>query len=83
MFIKNLQKQDIELVRVDFPQRKKQSESVKKQNQKLAEEYGFEGQYPGIVLARTDTFLFSKIAFRNQSAIELSEEIMNYSQKWK
>ncbi|HPI12640.1 MAG TPA: thioredoxin family protein [Catalimonadaceae bacterium] len=82
-FLRILHKQQIELIRVDFPQRTNQSESVKQQNQKLADEYGFDGQYPGIVLARTDTFQFSRISFRNQSALELSQEILNQSQKWK
>ncbi len=48
----------INLIRVDFPQSKKQAKALQKQNKMLAERFKFPGAYPSIVIARKDTALY-------------------------
>ncbi len=48
-----LEKQDIEIERIDFPQRKKQDEATKTYNASIAEKFDFQGVFPTILLVET------------------------------
>jgi hypothetical protein len=74
-FLQGLETGSVELQRLDFPQRKKLSPETRKANETLAERYGFDGNFPCLVLSRTDTLLFRKIKFTNQPATDLLQEI--------
>lgn len=52
-----LQENNILLIRVDFPQRKKLNEAKAAENGRLAKKYGFAGIFPTVILSHgTETF---------------------------
>lgn len=65
-----LKKNNIEIIRVDFPQRKKLSRAQEQQNEELAEKYGFTGRYPEIVLSKSTGTSFDKILYKNETTKE-------------
>lgn len=62
-----LKKVNIELLKVDFPQRKKLSKEQQKLNQQYAEKYAFKGLFPTIILSRTDTLFYKEINSKNMT----------------
>lgn len=53
-FIAFAQKENIDVIHVDFPQRKKLSTEVEKANTALAEKYRFQGSFPTLILTDGD-----------------------------
>ena len=70
-----LKTNSIELIKVDFPQRKILSQEQESQNAAIAEKYQFGGAFPTLVLARKDTLLYKNLYYTNQPVIDLQEEI--------
>ncbi len=79
-FLQYLEQQHIELVKVDFPQRKNLSEDQQKNNEQLAETYQFDGNFPSIILSRTDTIVYHKINYTEQNKDDLIEDILTNMQ---
>ena len=75
-FLELLHANKIELVRVDFPQRKRLSKDQINQNKLLAVKYKFKGVFPSVILSRTDRFLYKKIIYQNQSVDEFSKQVL-------
>ena len=75
-FVQRLSNLGVEVERVDFPQRKKLTEDKQLQNETLAEQYAFDGNFPTLFLSRADTLRYLKIGYANQS----SEEFLNMLQ---
>lgn len=50
-----LNKNNIEIKHIDFPQRAELSKEQEKVNREYAEKYGFQGVFPTIILAPVDT----------------------------
>lgn len=65
-----LEKKKIEILRVDFPQRKKMSNKQERKNESLAEQFEFSGKYPELVLAKKDGSNYRKIVYDNLSVLE-------------
>ena len=80
-FLQSLEKQHIELVKVDFPQKKNLSKDQQKSNEQLAETYQFDGQFPSIVLSRTDTLAYHKINYTEQNKEDLINDILTNLQR--
>jgi thiol-disulfide isomerase/thioredoxin len=76
-FIQYLEQKNIELIKIDFPQRKKLSAEQKLFNEQTAKKYHFEGVFPTIVISRSDTLSFDKIYYPNQSVDEIKLVIRN------
>lgn len=55
------------VLKADFPQRKKLSKELIKQNETLADQYNPDGAFPKIVLVRPDRSLISAIEYNNQT----------------
>jgi thioredoxin-related protein len=71
VFIRYLDRKNIELIKIDFPQQRKLSAEQKLNNEQTAEKYNFEGIFPTIIISRSDTLLFEKIYYQNQSVEEI------------
>ena len=74
-FTQYLSNNNIALIKIDFPQKKKLTKEQKKNNALMAEKYNFQGTYPSIVLSRTDTLFYNNINYKNQSIEEIKTEI--------
>ncbi len=83
LFTDYLNSKNIDLLRVDFPQKKRLSEEQKSENEQLAIKYGFDGIFPTIIISRTDSKVFDKIYYQNQSAGDLKAVIDNKLQMLK
>ncbi|MGQ1788351.1 MULTISPECIES: thioredoxin fold domain-containing protein [unclassified Saccharicrinis] len=75
-FMEFLKHNNIQLIRVDFPQRIKMSKEQKRFNSDLAEKYNFDGTYPSIVISQTGSSEFKKITYKNQSIEEFCNNIL-------
>ena len=75
-FVIFLEQNRIELERIDFPQRKKIAETLQKYNNAIAEKYAFDGRFPAVVLTRTDTLIYHRIEYRNQTADEFMKLLL-------
>lgn len=75
-FVIFLQQNHIELERIDFPQRKKIAETLQTYNNDIAEKYAFDGRFPAVVLTRTDTLVYHRIEYRNQTADEFMKLLL-------
>lgn len=73
-----LETEGIEIVRADFPQRKKLDKSQVRRNEALAEQFGFAGQFPTLILSATDTFY--TISYQRESTQELITLLQKYLQ---
>jgi len=60
-FTAYLTKEHIELEKIDFPQKAKQSDEVKRYNEKVAEQYQFKGRFPTLVLVNTKTGKYTNV----------------------
>lgn len=54
-FIEFSEGNEIEIERIDFPQRKKQDKEVEKYNADMAEKYEFDGTFPTVILLEEET----------------------------
>jgi thioredoxin-related protein len=78
-----LKKNTIEVEKIDFPQRKKLSKEQEKYNNAVADKYAFDGTYPTIILTNTNTLIFEKLNYSNQSVKEIIEQIEQKIKKLK
>ncbi len=69
-FIAYLTRENIRLIEVDFPQKRKLGREQESENERMAGKYHFDGTFPTIFISRTDTLLYEKIYYRNQPAEE-------------
>lgn len=77
-FIEYSQTKEIELERIDFPQRKKQDKEVEKYNADMAEKYGFDGTFPTVILVEEETNELIKIP---SSKHNNTDEFLNFIQE--
>ena len=63
-FIEFSQENEIEIERIDFPQRKKQDKETEKYNAEIAEKYKFDGTFPTVVLLDEESNELIKIPTR-------------------
>lgn len=63
-FTAKLQEWNIELQRVDFPQRKKLAPEVQSLNDSLAGHYSFDGDFPTILLASSRTGHYRELIYQ-------------------
>jgi thioredoxin-related protein len=75
LFLSQLQTHSVVIERIDFPQRKKLSDTTRLYNNTIAEKYAFDGNFPTIILSRTDSFRYRKINYSNQSIAKFLAEI--------
>jgi thiol-disulfide isomerase/thioredoxin len=80
-FAESMKKNGIEIRIIDFPQRKKLDPAVLKYNQSIADNYHFEGVYPTLVLAKSDSRLYRLFFYRNQGWDEFSGIILEHKAK--
>lgn len=66
------------LLKVDFPQRKKQDKSKRTENEKLAGKYNPRGQFPHILLLNPDQSILSVLNYNNQPAEEFISQLSAY-----
>jgi hypothetical protein len=71
LFLYKLKTISVKIEMIDFPQRKKLSKETRMYNGSMAEKYSFDGNYPTLVLTRTDTLSFQKITYTNQTVDEM------------
>ena len=76
-FLDFLSKKEITILKIDFPQRIKQSKEEKKSNAAIAELYAFDGSFPTLILAKTNTQNFEKVYYSNQSVSEMQQQIID------
>lgn len=78
----NYLKDNIILLKADFPQRKKQEAALKEQNEQLAEQYNPQGLFPTLVLFKPGGNKKSYIGYKNQTPDEfidiLNKQIQNF-----
>ncbi len=75
-FTRFLETNEITLKKVDFPQKNILSENQKIINNQIAEKYQFDGNFPTIVLSRTDIFKYERLQYDNQTVEVLKKEIL-------
>ena len=75
LFLNYLEKQNIKVERIDFPQRKKITKDQIVYNEALAKKYNFQGVFPTVIIARMDTLLYETISYENQSPSLFIEKI--------
>lgn len=74
-FLHQLDRNSIRIEIIDFPQRKKLSGETKEYNQAVAEKYAFDGSFPTLILTRTDTIIYRRITYSNESTAEILAQI--------
>ncbi|TXN35503.1 thioredoxin fold domain-containing protein [Flagellimonas hymeniacidonis] len=70
-----LEKQDIEIERIDFPQRKKQDEATKTYNASIAEKFNFQGVFPTIILVENTTGEIIPLNYHDQGIDDFIAQI--------
>lgn len=68
MVVAFLEKNAIEVLKVDFPQRKKQDKKQVKLNEQIAQKYKFEGVFPTVVLASSSREQYYTYLQKSQGA---------------
>ncbi|MBT1690704.1 thioredoxin family protein [Dawidia soli] len=63
------------LLKADFPQRARQSDSLRRQNEALAEKYNPSGVFPYILLLRDDGNVVKVLNYHNESPAQFIDEI--------
>jgi FAD:protein FMN transferase len=76
----NFAKQNLVMLRADFPQRKKISAEMIKQNEALADKYNPDGEFPKLVLLNPDESILTSIQFSNQTTGEFVTELTSVLQ---
>ncbi|MEZ4808717.1 MAG: hypothetical protein R2819_00035 [Allomuricauda sp.] len=74
-FINFLEMENIQIERIDFPQRKKLDEQTQAYNASVAEKYGFQGLFPTILLVRNNTDETVTIDYHDQGPNEFIQQI--------
>jgi len=77
-FIEFSQKNEIEIERIDFPQRTKQTKETERYNAEMAEKYQFDGIFPTVILLDEKTNELIKIP---NSIHNTSEDFLNFIQE--
>ncbi|WP_073176408.1 thioredoxin fold domain-containing protein [Flagellimonas flava] len=67
--------EDIEVERIDFPQKKKLKQEIKDYNAKVAEEYDFKGIFPTILLINNSTDKVITLEYHDQSPADFVSQI--------
>lgn len=73
IFIEELDKLNIKIEKIDFPQKKALPKEVIKYNKSIAEKCNFDGIFPTIYLSKIDSNTYQKILFSNK---ENSQDII-------
>lgn len=68
-------KENLVILKADFPQRKKLPSDEQKQNDSLAEQFNPKGEFPKLVLLREDKSVLSTLTYSNQSSDEFISQI--------
>ena len=74
-FLHQLDRNYIRIEKIDFPQRKKIAAEAKLYNQTVAEKYAFDGSFPTLILTRTDTFIYRRIKYSDETTAEILAQI--------
>lgn len=73
-FASFLQEESIAILRVDFPQRRRQSKTETQRNDSLAVRYGFEGVFPTLVLESKNGF--KKFYYENEKTAQFQSKLL-------
>lgn len=68
-------KENLVILKADFPQRLKLSKELQNQNEALAEQFNPKGIFPTLLLLREDKSILSALNFRNQTSEEFILDI--------
>jgi thiamine biosynthesis lipoprotein len=74
-------KDNLVIIKADFPQRKKLPKEKQAQNEALAAKYNPTGEFPEMVLIRSDQSVVAKLIYSNQSPEQFIYEITPYLSK--
>lgn len=74
----NFAAQKLLVLEADFPQRKKISPAMQKQNEALAERYNPQGIFPYLLLLRPDGSVITHILYRDETPAEFIETVSRY-----
>lgn len=80
-FINTLAELEIELIIVDFPQRKKLDKTTIKRNKKIADKYGFQGVFPTLILSKNEQF--KQLFYKNETPITFTKNLINELDQFK
>ena len=75
VFINFLEKENIKIIKIDFPQRIKETKEQKRINKSYAEKYEFTGVFPTVVISRTEPFSYKKLTYENSTISQFIEQI--------
>lgn len=75
VFLSFIEAQNIQLVRADFPQRKKLKNEIKLRNKTLADKYNFDGKFPSIILSFSENENFEQISYSDDNVSELIKKM--------
>lgn len=73
-----LQEKQIEIVKVDFPQKKKLPLDTQKRNEALASQYNFTGEFPMLVLAKKETASYQRFTVAMPTIANMKESLETY-----
>lgn len=71
-------RQNMVILKADFPQRKSLSKDLQEQNAQLAEKYNPKGLFPFLILIRPARSVISAVIYDNQSPQEFINEIKSH-----
>jgi thioredoxin-related protein len=71
-------KENLVVLKADFPQRNKLTPELQHQNEALAEKYNPKGIFPYLVLLNLDRSVLSTILYNNQSPVEFISELKSH-----
>ncbi|WP_430968611.1 hypothetical protein [Spongiimicrobium sp. 2-473A-2-J] len=69
-FVNFMKRREIEIERIDFPQRKKLDPLTRDYNASMAEKYGFKGKFPTLLLVKSETGEVIRINYSDQGVSE-------------
>ena len=70
-FMNQINRLNIRIERIDFPQRKKIPAETRGYYDQVAEKFSFDGVFPSLFITRTDNGRYRRIFFKNESADEM------------
>lgn len=73
--VRYMDKQDITIERIDFPQRKELEPKQQEYNAKVAEKYDFQGIFPTIILVNNSTAEVTQLEYHDQDAIAFVSQL--------
>ena len=74
----NFAKDNLVILKADFPQRKPLPKNLEEQNALLAEKYNPKGLFPYLILIRPAKSVISSVSYENQSPKEFIEELKSH-----